>query len=132
MQTIPRTLNDAFIASLELGVDERKDYTPGDVDREKVYAAWVELLRRNGKSIPTTVVGLVQLSDNYLSRALEFLERGQTKKALAYGYFGAMLALKSAMASNIVDKDLSMRDKLRSIEKRLREEELTPKLLTAK
>lgn len=133
MPEIKRTLNDGFIVEIASPkADERRDYVPGDVDREKVYAVWVQLFETGGRSIPTNVGALLDLSDKYADKALALATEGNMQKAYGYGYFAALLGLRVAMMINKVDNDLAMRRKLRLIEKKYSEEQLLPKLLTAK
>lgn len=128
-----RDLNDAFVPAPEvLEPGERKNYVPGDVDREKIYAAWDRLFRSKGKSLPNDVEGLVDLADSYVVAGLELSYKGVALKAQGYAYFAALLGLRAAMIGGLGEKDLKMRTVLRNIERRFCEDELLPKLPTAK
>jgi len=133
MSELPRGLNDAFVASLPLQADERKDYVPGDVDREKIYRVWNELFKRQNRKLPEDPEKLLDLADQYLDRSLSIaLVDRKSKKAMGYGYFGALLSLKVALLVRNDEHEKIMRAKLRTMERQLCEEELLPKLLTAK
>lgn len=128
-----RGLNDSFVTIREeMLPTDRKDYVPGDVNRERVYATWDALFRSKKKEIPEDAEKLAELGHQYMDSALRCIVEGQRDKAYALAYFSGILALKSCMKMQDESQELEMRHKLRRIERMLREENLLPKLPTAK
>jgi hypothetical protein len=132
MPKLARSMNDAFFIPPPLLRGERRTYTPGDVDREKVYATWCELYKQHGKEVPEDIHSLSQVASGYLEKSLPHIRSGKANIALAYAYFGSLLGLRTAMLLSHVEHELKMREYLRIIERQLCEEQLLPKLLTTK
>lgn len=128
-----RGLNDTFVTVREeLLPTERKDYVPGDVNREKVYATWDALFESKKKRIPEDPDELAKLGHEYMDSALRLVMEGKREKGYAFAYFSGLLALKVCIKVPNENRELTMRHKLRRIERMFREENLLPKLPTAK
>ena len=132
-------LNDAFIPD-EVLAKESKIKQPNPVNRQAILEAWEKVWKANGRVLPLTDYDrLRSISEAYINKSTAF-RISDYKKAAAYSYFGALLDLivvthrLNTITSNheiypsyrAVENDL--RVSLRSIERQLTQEELTPKV----
>jgi hypothetical protein len=121
-----KTLNDGFL-HLEPSPFGRKDYRPGDVDREKIFKAWEQKFDKAGRKIPTDFEALAALSNGYIDRSFQAKLNNDMAGFFGYAYFAKLLMLRAAILTDMAEAEKELRYRMRELEMLYPEQKFLPK-----